>query len=237
MKAIDAYFFGASIAAESAPSHLDIRDLKTYQQLFTYIIPLISHLGFINIAVVLVRLRWFRRRVNKISAMVYQVAPSEAQRRLDVETHAYKFPEDEGKGAVLVEEAGPISDSFGGGKRQSTTPNVESTGSNTNANDTNEVPDQNVNPHHTSISFAPDVRGYDKSKALHVPPPHERERERPIVKVDQVFSGDEEIVKSNDVSIGRSLSASRRLKSRSSSVQCQHSRKGCFIHLCARREV
>lgn len=41
---------------------MDIKDLKLYQQIFIYITPIITNMGFINVIVVAVRLRWFRQR-------------------------------------------------------------------------------------------------------------------------------------------------------------------------------
>ena len=39
--------------------------LRTYQQVYVYITPIITNLGFINIVVVAVRLHWFTRRMKK----------------------------------------------------------------------------------------------------------------------------------------------------------------------------
>ncbi|PHH93126.1 hypothetical protein CDD83_506 [Cordyceps sp. RAO-2017] len=66
LQAIDAYFFGASAATESGLNTYDCKELALYQQLYIYFIPLITNLGFINILVVLVRLHWFRKRIDKI---------------------------------------------------------------------------------------------------------------------------------------------------------------------------
>ncbi|RYP93693.1 hypothetical protein DL770_000224 [Monosporascus sp. CRB-9-2] len=63
--AIDAYFFGASASTESGLNTIDVKDLKTYQQLFLYFIPMFTNLGFINIIVVAVRLYWFERHIRK----------------------------------------------------------------------------------------------------------------------------------------------------------------------------
>ena len=43
-------------------SSVDLKDLKLYQQLYIYVIPIITNLGFINIFVVAVRLMWFEKR-------------------------------------------------------------------------------------------------------------------------------------------------------------------------------
>lgn len=87
--AVDAYFFGASASTESGLntsvdttpythtqpplangvcsfSRIDVKELKTYQQLYIYFIPMLTHLGFINIIVVVVRLFWFERHLKRL---------------------------------------------------------------------------------------------------------------------------------------------------------------------------
>ncbi|KAJ5652214.1 hypothetical protein N7507_009640 [Penicillium longicatenatum] len=66
LRAIDAYFFGASASTESGLNTIDVKDLKTYQQVYIYLIPIFGNLGFINIIVVVVRLRWFKKRLTEI---------------------------------------------------------------------------------------------------------------------------------------------------------------------------
>ncbi|OJI99684.1 hypothetical protein ASPVEDRAFT_39063 [Aspergillus versicolor CBS 583.65] len=65
LRAIDAYFFGASASTESGLNTVDVKDLKTYQQLYIYFIPILTNLGFINILVVVVRLHWFEKRLKE----------------------------------------------------------------------------------------------------------------------------------------------------------------------------
>lgn len=43
-----------------------MKDLKTYQQLYIYFIPILTNLGFINIIVVIVRLHWFKRHLKRL---------------------------------------------------------------------------------------------------------------------------------------------------------------------------
>lgn len=82
LAAIDAYFFGASASTMSglntyAPgpprlvetltrSSHDCKDLALYQQLYIYFVPLLTNLGFVNIMVVVVRLYWFSKRIDKL---------------------------------------------------------------------------------------------------------------------------------------------------------------------------
>jgi Trk-type K+ transport system membrane component len=65
LQAVDAFFFGASASTESGLNTIDVKVLKTYQQVYIYVIPMISNLGFINIIVVIVRLRWFNKRLKE----------------------------------------------------------------------------------------------------------------------------------------------------------------------------
>lgn len=94
LRAIDAYFFGVSSSTESGLNTLvdrllyhftcfrllgarsdvdiifrvDVKDMKLYQQLFIYFVPIVSNLGFINILVVVVRLLWFEKRLKEIGS-------------------------------------------------------------------------------------------------------------------------------------------------------------------------
>ncbi|KAK0105984.1 hypothetical protein ONS95_004491 [Cadophora gregata] len=84
MPSVDAYFFGVSASTESGLNTIDVKALKTYQQLVIYFIPIIGNLGFINIVVVLVRLVWFEKRLKKITSDLVlprrrddQIAPEE----------------------------------------------------------------------------------------------------------------------------------------------------------------
>jgi hypothetical protein len=43
-----------------------VKELKTYQQLFLYFVPIIANAGFINVVVVVVRLHWFEKRLKKL---------------------------------------------------------------------------------------------------------------------------------------------------------------------------
>lgn len=46
---------------------IDVKDLKSYQQLYIYFIPILTNLGLINIVVVVVRLFWFKRHLKRLS--------------------------------------------------------------------------------------------------------------------------------------------------------------------------
>jgi hypothetical protein len=52
---------------------VDVKDLKTYQQLFIYFVPIVSNLGFVNILVVVVRLYWFEKRLKETGNVLHHV--------------------------------------------------------------------------------------------------------------------------------------------------------------------
>lgn len=95
LAAIDALFFGASGSTESGLNtyvdhppgwhtfllpwlpcafrayklcrgSVDVKDLKTYQQVYLYVIPMITNLMFVNIMVVVARLYWFQQRLKHV---------------------------------------------------------------------------------------------------------------------------------------------------------------------------
>ncbi|KAH3984466.1 hypothetical protein HBI56_115020 [Parastagonospora nodorum] len=68
LRTVDAYFFGVSASTESGLNPVDLKALKTYQQVFLYIVPMITNIGFVNVIVVVVRLRWFRQRFKAVTA-------------------------------------------------------------------------------------------------------------------------------------------------------------------------
>ncbi|KAM0335146.1 hypothetical protein ACHAQA_000187 [Verticillium albo-atrum] len=65
LAAEDAIFFGCSSSTESGLNTVDVNNLKLYQQIFLYIIPVITNLMFINAMVVPVRLYWFRLHLKE----------------------------------------------------------------------------------------------------------------------------------------------------------------------------
>ncbi|KAK5652919.1 hypothetical protein OQA88_9398 [Cercophora sp. LCS_1] len=63
LSAIDCLFFGVSSSTESGLNPVDLKDIETYQQVYTYIMAVITNMAFINVAVVVVRLWWFKRKL------------------------------------------------------------------------------------------------------------------------------------------------------------------------------
>ncbi|KAL4881713.1 putative cation transporter [Aspergillus karnatakaensis] len=86
---IDSYFFGVSSSTESGLNPVDVKDLKTYQQLFIYFVPLVSNIGFINILIVVVRLYWFEKRLKEIAPSVLRPRPETVEgKRAEIDAEA-----------------------------------------------------------------------------------------------------------------------------------------------------
>lgn len=62
---IDAFFFAVSANTESGLNTIDVKDLKISQQLVIYFFPIITNICFVNIFVVVIRLRCFEKRLDK----------------------------------------------------------------------------------------------------------------------------------------------------------------------------
>ncbi|KAF5857837.1 hypothetical protein ETB97_005211 [Aspergillus alliaceus] len=191
MKAVDAYFFGASASTESGLNTIDVKDLKTYQQVYLYLIPILGNLGFINILVVIVRLRWFEKRLKVAGettpphfCLRENVANDSDLEGELVGTRPGVARSDKSEQPVHLDESYsgrpvwpwnrriPTSDDSSGGHGQE---NLQ-------------VNAATVRPlHATSISFAEDVGA--NSRALYIPPPWERDRGHPILEIEESETG------------------------------------------------
>ncbi|KFY24307.1 hypothetical protein V493_05328 [Pseudogymnoascus sp. VKM F-4281 (FW-2241)] len=208
VRAVDAYFFGASASTESGLNTVDVKDLKTYQQIAIYFIPIFTNLGFVNIIVVAVRLHWFNKHLGTLApSLLSRLNPRTAawssRRKSDVEAQVTNLEKSTSIGEqptqrpaeaaeVKVQE---VSDSSGSS-------NV------TQIDKADEKADSKGDGH---ITFAQDVKLPHPSagSTLHVPPPKERDQGMvflldvprcpidrvpgvPITETDTIPSDDEE---------------------------------------------
>ena len=67
---VDICFLRYICATAKAPA-------QTYQQIFVYITPIVTNLGFVNVIVVVVRLRWFSQKLKGVgmSSFVLSLRP------------------------------------------------------------------------------------------------------------------------------------------------------------------
>ncbi|EAW19312.1 potassium ion transporter [Aspergillus fischeri NRRL 181] len=191
LRAIDAFFFGASASTESGLNTVDVNRLKTYQQVYIYVTPIISNLGFVNIIVVIVRLRWFEKRLKEVGVYPYlclsaielicDTAPAflRQRRKDDAEARVDSTSKTAtASGAPTTEK----NDSF--------------------QNETQSPPLRHPASRFPfpSITFAEHVHDAGRDRALYVPPPWQRDRGQSIVEVDDALS-DCERTKSADAQI------------------------------------
>ncbi|KAK4142524.1 cation transport protein-domain-containing protein [Dichotomopilus funicola] len=163
VSAIDAWFFGASGSTESGLNTVDVKDLKIYQQLYIYVIPIITNLGFINIVVVAVRLRWFEKRFK----VVARSCPKPNHTR-DIEAQIT---------AIVAE--------------RSDNRNAETEPAELNAaTDKADEPVEFISG--PRITFDQNVKKPRSDSTLYIPPPRERDDGHPFVDKNNIASGDED---------------------------------------------
>ncbi|KAJ5297345.1 hypothetical protein PENANT_c005G10999 [Penicillium antarcticum] len=190
LKAIDAFFFGASASTESGLNTIDIKDLKTYQQVYLYLIPILGNLGFVNIIVVVVRLHWFEKHLRSVSSSLLRPeAPRGRNPSIDVEAEAHKTQ-------GVHNKRQPES------RYDTTEEHAKETALDSeNQKNTKHKP-QNIKrddgaqtaspPATRTIQFGDDVPDYDgPTKALYIPPPWKRS---PIVEIEnETNDGDDAV--------------------------------------------
>ncbi|KAL2819524.1 cation transport protein-domain-containing protein [Aspergillus granulosus] len=188
VSAIDSYFFGASASTESGLNPVDVKDLKTYQQLFIYFVPMVSNLGFVNILIVVVRLYWFEKRLKEIASSALRPHPNRSDRR----TAQY---DQEAQSDEPRKEPSYNSDPDPGNLTTDKT-SIEIT--------TDMIRDPQAESSESDSSraeFKRTITFSDTSKALYIPSPRERDRGHPIIEVDHSPSehndDDEEIGERN----------------------------------------
>ncbi|KAK0609306.1 Potassium transport protein 1 [Lasiodiplodia hormozganensis] len=175
VRAVDAYFFGVSATTESGLNTVDVKALKTYQQLVIYFLPIITNLGFINIIVVIVRLYWFEKRIKQVAPAILRPSPAETQStgvEKDVEAQITRS-----SGRAIPEKASVATSSDPASERTATS-------------ESENGPDAaSLGPR--QIVFAEGTRPPPSSKALRVPSPREREKGQPLEEVPDALSDED----------------------------------------------
>ncbi|KAF5532610.1 potassium transporter TRK-1 [Fusarium napiforme] len=165
MPAIDAWFFGASASTESGLNTIDVKDLKTYQQLYIYFIPILTNLGFINIVVVIVRLFWFKRHLKRLAPQMLDNRTGTTD--VDVES-AHHEP----KALVDATENSAEATDEPKGKAKATDDHIEEDAT---------IPSEDRRVARTmTITFDPSTERHKDDDALYIPGPRARDRGYPI---------------------------------------------------------
>ncbi|KAL2840719.1 cation transport protein-domain-containing protein [Aspergillus pseudodeflectus] len=171
VSAIDSYFFGASSSTESGLNPVDVKDLKTYQQLFIYFVPLVSNLGFVNILIVVVRLYWFEKRLKEIAPSVLCPQPDQS----DKTTAQY---DQEAQPGEVGKETG------GDSNPESENRNAEKFSIEVTMGTIDHSRPESLENDSADAEFKRTITFSDTSKALYIPSPRERDRGHPIIEVD-----------------------------------------------------
>ncbi|KAJ5223227.1 Low-affinity potassium transport protein [Penicillium chermesinum] len=195
LKAVDAFFFGASASTESGLNTIDVKVLKTYQQVYIYVIPILGNLGFINIVVVVVRLHWFEKYLRSVAPGILNsvstsggtsVRDVEGARSTSVDNRGgqshYGNP---GTNAVNGNSNSDIQVSSLQTFQRLPSEKLDQRSSHKDPNTTPTLPSR-------TIKFGDDLSGQpaeQSEKALYIPPPWKRDRGSPILEVDD--EGDE----------------------------------------------
>ncbi|RKK73707.1 Low-affinity potassium transport protein [Fusarium oxysporum] len=168
MPAIDAWFFGASASTESGLNTIDVKDLKTYQQLYIYFIPILTNLGFINIVVVVVRLFWFKRHLKRLTPQNLDNSPGIPDVDIESARHESKVPAD------TTENSAEVTNEPNG-KAKATDDHIEEDA--TIANEDRRV------ARTMTITFDPSTEKHKEDAALYIPGPRARDRDDAIKPV------------------------------------------------------
>ncbi|RMD42220.1 hypothetical protein DV735_g2867, partial [Chaetothyriales sp. CBS 134920] len=169
VRLVDAFFFGVSSSTGSGLNPIDVKALRGYQQLVTYLFGILTNIGFINVVVVIIRLRWFEKRFRHAGTFSPGQDPQWVDSRpyhlsygtLRNERHGYSEPVDLEQQVSLYAP-----------------PDEAASLAREEADDPEHTP--------THISFAPDPRENQKQSetALYIPSPLAREQGHPFVEVE-----------------------------------------------------
>ncbi|KAG8168998.1 hypothetical protein KVR01_001747 [Diaporthe batatas] len=168
ISAIDAYFFGVSASTESGLNTIDLKELATYQQVYTYLIAMITNLTFINIAVVVVRLHWFRKKLKTLAPILLKSEGHEADGGNP--SHADSESDLDLRPAVTEPARKPPPSLAGGDNKSLHLVKTDSP---------------------RRITFALDVHRTPESKPLYIPGPRDRDNGHPIVERDILDEADD----------------------------------------------
>ncbi|EGU87904.1 hypothetical protein FOXB_01590 [Fusarium oxysporum f. sp. conglutinans Fo5176] len=147
---------------------IDVKDLKTYQQLYIYFIPILTNLGFINIVVVFVRLSWFKRHLKRFTPQNLDNSPGIPDVDIESAHHESKVPAD------TTENSAEVTNEPND-KAKATDDHIEEDA--TIANEDRRV------ARTMTITFDPSTEKHKEDDALYIPGPRARDRDDAIKPV------------------------------------------------------
>ncbi|KAF9870867.1 trk family potassium uptake protein [Colletotrichum karsti] len=176
LSAIDTLFFGCSGSTESGLNTVDVKNMKTYQQVYIYVIPMITNLMFVNMMVVVVRLYWFQQRLK------------------DIATAEPRNPDD-------LEASSPPEDDDGAAPRRSDAPGDEQTGITESEakHEASEPATNHLPARSTTITFHDNLpqprHSQSDGTVLHVPGPRDRDDGQSMIEIGNNTDNDDDIIR------------------------------------------
>ncbi|KAJ5447982.1 Potassium transport protein high-affinity [Penicillium cf. griseofulvum] len=175
LKAIDAFFFGASASTESGLNTFDLKDLKTYQQVYIYLIPILGNLGFINIIVVVFRVRWFEKHLK---ATAPHLLRPETLPEQDAEAQVKQNCIDEAPSDRSKDQTDDLEED----EARKKAPRL--------SQELTQADDTHIDSGKQVIRFTDERSG--KDQALYIPPPWKRDRGTPFSEIDGRVDDDDD---------------------------------------------
>ncbi|KAF7715362.1 Uncharacterized protein PECH_001427 [Penicillium ucsense] len=212
LAAVDAYFFGASASTESGLNTVDVKELKTYQQVYIYLIPMFTNIGFINILVVVFRLRWFEKHLKKVAPKYMRPEPP-----AEDDAEAPKVDTTQAPTEVKSVASDALETSSSIASADAIESNVEA---------------PEVTPARPSaIQFAEDSHpsAANKDKALYIPPPWRRDRGFSFSEVDARYGSEDEDEKDGNQRGLERQKSTRSIASRSRSRTVERAVSSIFV--------
>ncbi|KAF7586671.1 low affinity potassium transporter [Aspergillus hancockii] len=193
LKAIDAYFFGASAATESGLNTVDVKDLKTYQQVYIYLIPILGNLGFINIIVVVFRVRWFEKHLKAIAPHLLRpetLPEQDAEAQLKHKNNSSSTVDEALNDGIRSQDIDSSDTDKERVESRDKSSRVFQEVKDVKADD---AADSNINSGKQIIQFAEDDRSFsDKDQVLYIPPPWRRDRGTSFSEAEQRFADEDD---------------------------------------------
>ncbi|KEY72927.1 hypothetical protein S7711_06755 [Stachybotrys chartarum IBT 7711] len=202
--AIDAFLFGSSAATHSGLNPIDVMELRLFQQLAVYFIPMVTNIGFINIMVVVVRLFWFHKHLKKMAPSLLSARSRRAARR-DSASNMDPYDGETGHGDLQTISS-PKSITFSAPTKPSSSEDTDAEPKLSKEDmavdsDRDDVPgpdcrvgdasptdtERGDRPSHITFDFPSDVPRKTDS-ALYIPGPRDRDRGHPLVELNKNMS-------------------------------------------------
>ncbi|CAH0044433.1 unnamed protein product [Clonostachys solani] len=173
LNAVDTYHFGVSASTESGLNTVDLKELKTYQQLYLYFLPIVTNIGFINIVVVI-----RAGDIEIIGREPLNSTPPSSATPSEPRVSSEPKPQDEDVIENMVAEREPSP--------PHTLPLAVDQEKDVEENQTdNEKPSQP----RAHISFDPSTDHRPKNDAtLYIPGPRDRDRGYPLIELNNTLS-------------------------------------------------